>query len=123
MLLAPAPPRHKTQKSETARGNPYLLQKQEVSVVVSGFEEVSSDDVSVGPATVRAKSMASMTAVSVEDTVPSEANASMTISRNKNQFSLDPISHPRLHTNLCAAPPKGAWVCISGVKRMRISEV
>ena len=106
MLLAPAPPRHKTQKSETARGNSYLLQKQEVSAVVSGFEEVSSEDVSVGPATVRAKSMASMTALSVEDTVPSEANASITISRNKNQFSLDPISHPACTPTYAPLPRK-----------------
>ena len=78
-----------------------------MSVVVSGFEEVSSEDVSVGPATVRAKSMASITAVSGGGTVPFGANGRVTSSRNKKQVSFEYISHPRLHTNLFGAPPKG----------------
>lgn len=52
----------------------------------------ASRETRVGPATVRAKSMAIITAVSVVDTVPSEAKTAITMSKNKNQFSLKTIS-------------------------------
>lgn len=76
--------------------------------MVSGLAVVSSDDVRVGPATVSAKSMESITAVSVLETVPSDANTAITISKNKNQFSLKVIPHLRCHNKVCTASPKGA---------------
>ena len=69
---------------------------------------VSSRGSSVGPATVSAKSMESITAVSVLETVPSDANTAITISKNKNQFSLKVIPHLRCHNKVCTASPKGA---------------
>ena len=62
----------------------------------------SSRGVSVGPATVSAKRMDSMTAVSVEDTFPSEANTAITMSRNRNQFSLNAIPFSASLYKVCA---------------------
>lgn len=72
------------------------LQKQpvpEASAFAAAAESLSRG-VRVGPATVSAKRMAIITAVSVVDTLPLEANTSITISKNKNHSSLNTAFPP-----------------------------